>query len=999
MSAPARHRRGLGGEGSWERVTEALERAVGPGRPAGSWTKYCCPVHEADGRGHRPSLGAKHIPDMGRTKVRCFAGCPDEQVLEVLGLQIKDLYDAPIDRGPGRGRTHPPRSRPRPQRVSRADQALGAAGLPLVQPKRLDLGARTSAWKRVAVYPYMRADGTVAGEVVRREADFERGRAKEFTQRRWNQVTGEMEAGGFEPLPFQLPQLLAGIAEGRVIYVVEGEKDVLAAESAGLTATCNAGGALVWNSEHARWLRGAGTVVIVADRDTAGYRRAEKVLGSLTGLVDRVRVVQALTGKDLTDHFACGHEVGELEPVPYLDPYTQRPTDQRPSRSTPAAETPTVSAAVSETHPPTPGGNTVGEQFLAPQLHDAPADTTPDIEHAGAQLVMFWQTLLRHLIMLAQRQAEQRRRDMETLAARAAEEQQQIQAQYAAERKAVETRLKKLQDKGFDKASREEIADAVAQARAWAPDSELAEQVWSDLRLHVHRHYDIYIGDTDELQVQRDPDGLASQIAALEADRAFRDRASRAQDRMVAAVAAEAGLDESTRQALYADIARWQNNPNPHTLDELTKKLADAKVSEQTRTRIRFTAVYLTQGGSIEVPYDRDNHAPALEATHLLRRMDQPLVDPGEEAKPRVDRLLITYQDQLRLGAPTDHVRERLGQAVALLTPQDQKQARDRGVEIRTDPTGKYAKLWPNHVDREALAQAVHLYAALQPQADRAAVAAGDYDGATAAQLREQAARHRRRIQAAIKEGEGLHELERDQLAAVLRDVDAGQPAPQMLWADDRTAAAVDADRADQIAHDTTRVHRRQLEEILSTGAVDPVAVRRTRDDVTRVMDEQTHLAAGRISLGDYGERGSQERLSLALAAAGVPDAVRNRAINHVDRAAGEAAIAGKQANRIRDRWAERTEAVAATRAAAKPDYDSPERRAEMQENLKAAGLDDDQIAQRMAAAAGRATPPSAAVKYAPGEKPRRGRSTQQGAGVRRTHHRGRGRGEQGLGR
>ncbi|MBF6191329.1 toprim domain-containing protein [Nocardia sp. CDC186] len=996
MSAPARHDAAIAA--SWERVNTALEQAVGPGRPSGSWMKYCCPVHEAGPGRHDPSLIVKYLADAGRTKVQCQTGCDDRDVLDTIGLKVRDLYDRPIQRGQGRSRGRQP-SRPRPRQVSRADRAIDAAGLPLTKPPR-DLGRQLSPERPTATYPYAREDGTVAGEVIRKEARYEHGTGKSFYQRRWTE--NGMQPGGFEPIPFQLPRVLAAVEAGEPIFICEGEKDVLAAEQAGLTATCNAAGAGKWRPEHAAWLRGARTVVIVADRDAPGYRHAEKVAASLAGLVERVRIVQAATGKDLADHLACGHEVRELEPVAGLDPHTpitDRPTDSGRSASTPAAEARPVPAAALKTHPPTPGGNTVGEQFLAPQLHDAPADTTPDIDHAGAQLAMLWQTMLRHLIMLAQRQAEQRRRDMETLAARAREEQEQIQAQYAAERKAVETRLKALKDKGLDKASREEIADAVAQSRAWAPDSELAEQVWYDLRLHVFRHYDIYIDDNDEPKLEQHPDGLASQIQALEADRAFRDRASRAQDRMVAAIAAEAGLDESTRQALYADIARWQNHPTPATLDELTKKLSDAKVCEQTRTRIRFTAVYLTQGGSVETPYLRDNHAPALEATHLLRRMDQPLVDPGEEAKPRVDRLLVAYRDQLRLGAPTEHVRERLGQAVALLTAEDQKAARDRGVEIRKDPTGKFAPLWPDHVDREALAESVQMYAALQPHADRAAVAAGDYDGAAAVQLREQAARHRRRIQTAIKQGQGLHDLERDQLAAVLRDVDAGQPAPQMLWADDRTAAAVDAERAAQIAHDTTRVHRRQLEEILASSAVDPAAVRRTRDDVTRVMDEQTHLAAGRITLGDYGEHGSQERLAVALAAAGVPDAVRNRAINHVDRAAGEAAITGKQANRIRDRWAERTEAVVAARAAAKPDYDSPERRAEKEQTLKAAGLDDDQVAQHMAAAAGRANPPSAAVRYAPGDKPRRARSTQQGAGVRRTHHRGRGRGEQGLGR
>ncbi|MBF6370454.1 toprim domain-containing protein, partial [Nocardia puris] len=241
------------------------------------------------------SLGVKYDDAGQRTVVRCFAGCDNEQVLDVLGLRVRDMFDRRVEReGSGRGRRA---NRPRSRQLSRADRAIDAAGLPLTQPKKPDPGRQLSPWRTVATYPYLRADGTVAGEVVRKEARFEHtGRDKQFHQRRWNPENGRMEAGGFDPLPYQLPQLLEAIDEGRTVYIVEGEKDVAAAESAGLTATTNAGGALSWTPRHAEWLRGARTVVIVADRDPAGYRRAERVMATLSGLVGRVRVVQAATG-------------------------------------------------------------------------------------------------------------------------------------------------------------------------------------------------------------------------------------------------------------------------------------------------------------------------------------------------------------------------------------------------------------------------------------------------------------------------------------------------------------------------------------------------------------------------------------------------------------------------------------------------------------------------------------------------------------------------------
>ncbi|MEU7764459.1 DUF4913 domain-containing protein [Nocardia sp. NPDC049190] len=109
---------------------------------------------------------------------------------------------------------------------------------------------------------------------------------------------------------------------------------------------------------HSTKLTKLATLVIVADRDTAGYRRAERVMGSLVGLVGRVRVVQAATGKDLHDHLQCGHEIRELEPVPHLDPFTPGwSAAPAPATPAPAAETQTVSVASSVAPATTPGGN------------------------------------------------------------------------------------------------------------------------------------------------------------------------------------------------------------------------------------------------------------------------------------------------------------------------------------------------------------------------------------------------------------------------------------------------------------------------------------------------------------------------------------------------------------------------------------------------------------------------------------------------------------------
>ncbi|MEV6073385.1 toprim domain-containing protein [Nocardia sp. NPDC052001] len=922
----------------------------------------------------------KYDAGQQRTVVRCFAGCDNELVLDKVGLRVADMFDRRPERT-DRGYT----PRPRPREITRADQAIDAAGLPLIKPKR-DLGSQVSAWKPEAVYPYARPDGTVAGEVIREEARFSNGRDKRFHQRAWNTETGWQDTG-FEKIPFQLPRVLDAIEDGRTVYVCEGEKDVLAAESANLVATTNAGGALAWSPEHAAWLRGASTVVIVADKDAPGYRRAEKVMASLVGLVQRVRIVQAATGKDLHDHIAAGHEIGELEPIPHLDPFTA--TGQAPAPEIPSAETDVVSADLSAPQE--------GTSMSIHLLDEQRAHHDDTVDHIGQGWAAFMRLIMSHLIKAAEKQAEASRLAAERKANEQEDERREAEARLAIERAAAESRLRKIHERGLENASRAEIAQAVADAAAWAQDSEVAKQALAVLRTHVKERFGIELDAATGRIVAEAPTSpeLVEALGKLEAERAARERLRKAQDHMVKLVASEE-LDESVKAELYAEIEKWRAHPSAARLGELTKKLADKGVGEETRTQIRHVASYLGAPGQETTL--ADGKAPTVSSTTELRKLSGPLVDPGEEAKPRVDQLLAAYQDNLRRGASTASIRERLGKELAVLTPEDQEKARARGADIRKNPAGRFAAMWPNHVDRDELGATVRAYVVLAPQAEAVAVKANDINDATATAMRKQTAKHRAWIQKAIKDGQGLHPLEREQLASVLRDVEAGKAgAPEVLWVDDRSAAVFDTDRATRIAHDASHAHRRQVEKTLDTNAVPRGAVRASRDDLTKVMDTQSAVAAGRASLSDYEQTGVARRFDARLAASGVSQPLRNRISAQLMTAAGEATSLGKQAQRIAERWAERREAVEAERTPTKPAYDSAARRAGMEANLAAQGLGPDQVAQRMAADAGHAKPVGAAVKRTPGEA----RKTAPGQGVHRLNHlrKGRGHGDPSQGR
>ena len=964
---------------SFARVTAALEREMGPGQPSGQWTKYWCPVHEADGRHRNPSLAVKYLPGEHKTKVKCFTGCDDRDVLDKLGLKVRDLYDQPRTH---RGRTAAPAPRVQPKPVSRATRAIDAAGLPLI-PVKKDMGKQTSAWKQTDAYPYIRADGTVAGEVVREEAQFASGKDKRFHQHRWDTEKGDMVPGGFEALPFNLPQIQAAIADGEPIYIVEGEKDALTAMRAGLTATTNAGGASSWTPDHGRWLDGAGEVVIVVDHDAPGYRRAERVMDTLAGRVRSVRVVQAATGKDLTDHIDAGHHVDELVPVPYLDPLTT---------STPA---PAAAAVAPEPAPlENDGGTTAmgeisGLGMTEPQYHD------DSIDHIASKFGQFVSMLLNQLIALATQNAERRKRALEEARARSEAAAREALERFNEERKATETRLAKMRKIGWDRFSRSDIAAAVRDAATWAQESEAAKATLQELAGHVNHRFGVHV-DTETGHVTVDAPELARELAAVEQERAIYSRVHTAHDRMVSIIAAESGVEESAKAELYRDIDQWRRDPTGVALSGLTKKLEAAGVDNKTRRKVRFVAIYLGTGGEAAVSVEDLGGVQIATAASELRQMGEPLVDLGEEAKHGVDTMLLDYQTRLKNGLDTEGVQKRLSEAISVMTPEDQKIARKRGMAIRANPGEEFKPLWPNHIDRVQLEQTVRAWALLAPVVEARIV---DQDGPEPQWAADQKARSeqlRREIEQALKQGEGLHDLERDQLQAIITDVEAGRTdLPELMWADDRSAAANDLTRSDEIARAVAADHRRQIEQILDTGAVPDAAVRHAGAEITGVHAAQTALAAGRTSLSDYEDTRVDETLLAKLRAEGTPEQVCNQLREYLDRSSSDSAATGKQSRRIQERWGQRRELVAAGRApapeTAKPApsaYDNDARRHELARRLRKVGLDEDVIADRIAADLGRATPPAAAAtstsKHSSGP-----RQTTPGAGVRRTHHRG----------
>jgi len=156
-------------------------------------------------------------------------------------------------------------------------------------------------WKQraeiVATYPYKDEAGQLLFEVVRKMP-------KDFRQRRPDGAGGWIwNLKGVQRVLYRLPEVLSAVQEGRIVYLVEGEKDADNLAQLGLVATTNPGGAGKWRKEYTETLSGT-TVVLLRDNDKAGEGHVETVTEALQGVVAEIRVVELPdlpSGGDVSD--------------------------------------------------------------------------------------------------------------------------------------------------------------------------------------------------------------------------------------------------------------------------------------------------------------------------------------------------------------------------------------------------------------------------------------------------------------------------------------------------------------------------------------------------------------------------------------------------------------------------------------------------------------------------------------------------------------------------
>lgn len=263
-------------------VQTFLDRLNGVRSTADGWVALC-PCRSDDGR---PTLSVVEGRD-GRVLAKCHRGgtaCTLDEICDAVGLQVRDLH-------------------------------------PHLPPLSDDKPRGTTSYvdgKLETIYDYTNADGDVVLQVLRfRRPDG----GKDFRQRVPDPTaergyTYKVPSDLERPL-YRLADVLAAAAENRVVFVVEGEKDVETLVAAGYTATCNPMGAdngkgSKWKPNMTEALTGA-RVVIIADNDEPGLIHANYVATQLTDAgIPAKRKQCPPPHKDITDLLDAGGTVADL---------------------------------------------------------------------------------------------------------------------------------------------------------------------------------------------------------------------------------------------------------------------------------------------------------------------------------------------------------------------------------------------------------------------------------------------------------------------------------------------------------------------------------------------------------------------------------------------------------------------------------------------------------------------------------------------------------------
>lgn len=237
-----------------------------------------CPAHEDGMASLSVGPGEKHPVVM-----KCHAGCKADDIIAAANINWEALVaETTTDQAVTEVTT---------TESQRQVQSFGGLGKPQVE------------------YAYADEHGEELFRVRRYALG---GGKKTFRQGRY--VDGHWTPGmdGVRRVLYNLPAVIAAVADSHTVVIVEGEKDADTVNALGRTATTSPMGAGKWLPEYTAVLAGA-DVVIISDADEPGRKHAREVRRALLDAGCTVRVFEPQPPhKDVTDHITAGLKISDL---------------------------------------------------------------------------------------------------------------------------------------------------------------------------------------------------------------------------------------------------------------------------------------------------------------------------------------------------------------------------------------------------------------------------------------------------------------------------------------------------------------------------------------------------------------------------------------------------------------------------------------------------------------------------------------------------------------
>ncbi|ALY10604.1 DNA primase/helicase [Arthrobacter phage Tank] len=240
----------------------------------GTQSMVKCPAHDDGSASLHVAPGSKQPVVM-----TCHANCTRDSILEAAGIDWQ-LFMAP-------------------RIENNLSKAAEGEWTPVTDKEGRTLYASH-------VYDYADEHGELLFQVLRIPKptggkDFRQRHPDETAKSGW-----KWNMNGVRRVIYCLPEVIKARDEGRVIFIVEGEKDADTIRALGETATTSPMGAGKWDESYSEMMRGA-NVVIISDADAPGRDHARAVRESLIEMGCVVEVMEPMNGcKDATDHFMRG---------------------------------------------------------------------------------------------------------------------------------------------------------------------------------------------------------------------------------------------------------------------------------------------------------------------------------------------------------------------------------------------------------------------------------------------------------------------------------------------------------------------------------------------------------------------------------------------------------------------------------------------------------------------------------------------------------------------